>query len=129
MEEIKNINAGIRILIVEDEFINYSFLAKILKKEGFESDWAKNGKESLELVKNNTYALLLMDLKMPLLNGYEATKQLKADYPGIKIIAQTAYSHHEERMKALEAGCDDVVIKPIDREQILKLITNMLIPK
>lgn len=82
-----------------------------------------NGKEAVQLCKENPdIDLVLMDIKMPLMNGYEATKQIKAFRPALPVIAQTAYAMAEDEDKARNAGCDDYVSKPINPEKLLNLI-------
>ncbi|WP_062058813.1 response regulator [Aquimarina longa] len=115
------------ILIVEDGNVNFLFLKTILlKMEGYKFiiHRAENGKEAVEICKKNTSIdLILMDIKMPIMDGYTATKKIKKIRPNIPIIAQTAYSTEDDIQKALDAGCDDFVSKPIDRK-ILKPIIN-----
>ncbi len=85
---------------------------------------AKNGKETVEICKENSEIdFILMDLKMPIMNGFEATQIIREFRPDLPIIAQTVYSTREEREKAFSAGCDDFISKPID-EEILNEITN-----
>ena len=118
------------ILIAEDEEVNYLYLEtlfkSILKFEGTILH-AKNGQEAIEFCKNNpTIDLVLMDLKMPLLNGYDATIQIKKLRPNIIIVAQTAYSTPQEKEKAMAAGCNDFISKPINIEAFKSVITNYL---
>lgn len=115
------------ILIVEDGEINFLYLKTILhnmKEFKFVIYRAENGKEAVEICKKNKgIDLVLMDIRMPIMDGYTATKKIKKIRPGLPIVAQTAYSTEEDIQKALDAGCDDFVSKPIDRK-ILKPIIN-----
>ncbi len=105
------------ILIVEDEEVNYLYLEALLEDE-MELDYkiihAKNGKEAVNICKENSEIdVVLMDLKMPIMNGFEATKIIKGFSPDLPIVAQSAYSTKVDREKAFTAGCDDFVSKPI----------------
>jgi len=115
------------ILIAEDGEINFLLLKTVLKKMAnfeFIIFRAKNGKEAVNMCKTNTEIdLVLMDIKMPVMDGYDATKQIKKMHPHLPIIAQTAYSTEEDIEKAFAAGCDDFIAKPVDLH-ILKPIID-----
>ena len=120
------------ILIVEDEEINYFYLETLL--EDFEFNikvlHAKNGKEAVDICKaNSDIALVLMDLRMPVMNGYEATKHIKEFRSDLKIVAQTAYSTQEDKDKAIQAGCNDFYSKPISEEVLSEIIYRYLVMK
>tara|TARA_R110001583_G_scaffold35585_1_gene118156 strand:- start:6247 stop:8628 length:2382 start_codon:yes stop_codon:yes gene_type:complete len=133
----KNIETGSEIiepkytlLIVEDEEINYlhleTLLVAILKLDCLILH-AKNGKEAVEICKNNTTIdLIFMDIKMPIMDGYEATKKIRKFLPNIPIIAQTAYSTKEEEKEAIEAGCTYFISKPINKDSLINVIQNQL---
>jgi len=113
------------VLIVEDEEINLLYLEELLERMEFDikTIHAKTGKEAIEICKQNKgISIVLMDLKLPVMNGYEATKQIKGIYPELPIIAQTAYSTKAEKNKALDAGCDDFISKPIKEESLNAII-------
>ena len=117
------------ILIVEDEEINYLYINTLL--EDFNAKiitlHAKNGKEAIEICKTNPKInFVLMDLKMPIMNGFEATKIIKEFRHDLPIVAQTAYSTDEEKKQAVLAGCDDFISKPISKETLNKIIKNYL---
>ena len=119
-----------KILIVEDEEINYLYLRTLLENK---SDFrcsilhAKDGKEAVDMCKIvEGIDLVFMDLKMPVMNGFEATKQIKTFIPDLKIIAQTAYSTNEDKEKAIAAGCCDFISKPIEMDIIDKMISLYL---
>ncbi|TPN85128.1 response regulator [Aquimarina algicola] len=115
------------ILIVEDGDVNFLFLKTLLLKMSgykFAIHRAENGKEAVDICEQNeSIDLILMDIRMPIMDGYTATKKIKKIRPKLPIIAQTAYSTEEDIQKALDAGCDDFVSKPVDRN-ILKPLIN-----
>ena len=121
------------ILIVEDEEVNYLYIETLLENETAlkcEIFHAKNGQEAVEMCKNNPEIdFALMDLKMPVMNGFEATKLIKAFRPDLPIVAQTAYSTKEDREKAKSAGCDDFISKPISEETFNEMIKKYLSKK
>jgi len=108
------------VLIAEDGEINYLFLKTVLTKMvdfEFTIYRAKNGKEAVTICEDNDKInLVLMDIKMPIMDGYDATKKIKKMHPNLPVIAQTAYSTEEDIERALAAGCDDLVAKPVDRK-------------
>ncbi|RLD52890.1 MAG: hypothetical protein DRI94_01715 [Bacteroidetes bacterium] len=113
------------ILIAEDEEVNFIYIETLL--EYFVKDLivlhAIDGKQAVELCKERSdIDFVLMDLKMPVMDGYEATKLIKEFRPDLPVIAQTAYSTPEEKEKALKAGCDDFISKPISKEIFSKVI-------
>ncbi|MBI9033807.1 MAG: PAS domain S-box protein [Bacteroidales bacterium] len=124
--------SGIQILIVEDEYSNYMLLETIFEMKGAEVLYAENGSIAIEMVrKNKDISLILMDLKMPVMDGFEATKIIKSIAPHIPVIAQTAYAFKDDDIKAIAAGCDEFLTKPIKKNDILirakKLIKNQSI--
>jgi len=113
------------ILVVEDEEVNFIYIETLL--EYFEKDiivlHATDGKQAVDFCKKRSdIDFVLMDLKMPVMDGYEATKEIKTFRPNLPIIAQTAYSTPEEKAKAMTAGCDDFISKPISKEIFSKVI-------
>ena len=122
------------ILLVEDNELNSEIAVEILNEYGFLVDTAKNGAEAVEKVKNSTpgnYDLVLMDVQMPVMNGYEATKEIRAlDNPalaGITILAMTANAFDEDRKKALECGMDGFLSKPIVIEELISTLHDNLL--
>ena len=112
-----------KVLIVEDDYTSYIYLLRVLKNSNCELIWAENGSQALEFVKSEPdINLVLMDIKMPIMDGFEATKQIKKIRPKLPIIAQTAYAFSEEKEKILSIGCDDYLSKPIEPDKLLKLI-------
>jgi len=113
----------IKILIAEDDYNSFIYLSKVLKNSDFILIQVENGQMAVDYVKNNPdINLVLMDIRMPVMNGIEATKQIKSIKPNLPIIAQTAYAFREEKEMILAIGCDEYLSKPIDSEKLLKLI-------
>jgi signal transduction histidine kinase/CheY-like chemotaxis protein len=116
-----------RILIAEDENINYIYLQEILKSTQAEIIHAKNGLEALEYCKSDpSIDLVLMDIKMPQMNGYTATQEIKKIRGNLPIIAQTAFAMEEEKNQCFASGCDAYLSKPTDRIKLLYTINNFL---
>ncbi len=113
---------GKLILVAEDEDTNYMFLEILLRKTKAKIVWAKNGEEAVEFCNNNKVDIVLMDIKMPLMHGYEATKIIKSTKPETIIIAQTAYAMSGEREQIIQSGFDDYISKPIKKNELFRLI-------
>lgn len=114
------------ILIAEDEVLNYKLLENLLKKTGAKVLWAKNGLDAVQMALENKVDLVFMDIKMPDMNGYEATKHIKRIDPDIPIIAQTAFAFANERSYILQSGCDMYMTKPIDQRELYKALKLFL---
>ena len=111
------------ILIVEDNHANWEFFKAVLSKTGATLVRAATGQDALDYVKSNDLLdLILMDIQMPDINGYEATKKIKQWRQNLPIIAQTAYAMPHDRERSLAAGCDDYLPKPIQPEDLLSII-------
>lgn len=117
---------GRNILIVDDEEANYVLASLVLKKLKSLTHWMKNGREACEFVDNNKVDIILMDIKMPVMDGYEATKIIKSKFPEIPIIMQTAFSLSTERELSFEAGCDEFFTKPIDYKKFIITMNKYL---
>lgn len=123
MSQISNPN----ILIAEDVESNFLYLKAVLSKLNANVFWAKNGVEAVEICNNeNNIHLVLMDLQMPEMNGYEATEILKKRYPEMPVVAQTAFAMSDDREKAIDAGCDDYLAKPIKSKDLLSMAERYL---
>jgi len=108
------------ILIVDDEYMNYLLFEAILEETNSKIIYAVNGAMAIEKCKsNNNIDLVLMDIKMPVVNGYEAVKVIKNQNKKLTVIAQTGYTASEDYYKCIEAGFDDYIPKPIERELLL----------
>ena len=116
------LSGELMVLIAEDEPFNYQFLEILLKKKVKRVDHAINGKVAVEMTLKNGYDLILMDMKMPVMDGFEATRILRGKFPDLKIIAQTAFTLPEEKDLVYEAGCDDIIQKPIKKEALMEMI-------
>ena len=117
------------ILIVEDDPTSTLLLQRNLKGQNLTILCAENGWEAVELVEHHPEInLVLMDIKMPVMNGYEATRLIKEQRPDLPVIAQSAFTSNEEREKARKAGCDSFITKPINKTELLELITKQLHP-
>jgi CheY-like chemotaxis protein len=113
-----------KILLVEDNETNCDMLQRRLQRLGYEVAGADNGVSGIVAAQRDSPDVILMDLNLPELDGWEAARRLKADAMTreIPIIALTAYASESDRAKAIEAGCDDYETKPLDLEQLLKKI-------
>jgi signal transduction histidine kinase len=116
-------------LIVEDERTNFSLLTIMLRVTKVRILWAQDGEEAIEYVKKNPQIdLVLMDIRLPRMDGYQATSSIKQIDKNIPVIAQTAYAMDIEISKAMQAGCDDYITKPIEKTQLLDKIAKLLSP-
>ena len=114
-----------RVLIAEDNDSNYMLMTYILKRN-YEYYRARDGKEAVEIVKQDKPDMVLMDLKMPIQNGLDATREIKAIYPDLPVIAVTANAFDSDRQQALEAGCDDFLAKPVSAGTCLATIAKYI---
>jgi len=118
------------ILIAEDEEVNFLFLEVLFeteREENFTLIHAKNGKEAVEIcTSNSSINIVLMDIKMPIMNGHEAAQRIKQKFPQLPVIAQTAYSTEKDKQLALKYGCDDFISKPINKKILFGLINKYL---
>lgn len=116
------------LLVAEDEDYNFMLIKEILSDANFTIIRAINGVEAVEICKSNPdIHLVIMDIKMPLMDGYEATKQIKELRPNLIVIAQTAYSTDIDKNKAIACGCSDFISKPFKEEQLLSKVKEQLI--
>ena len=114
-----------RILIAEDNDSNYMLMTYILKKY-FTFSRARNGQEAVDLALSEKPDLVLMDIKMPVMDGLEATRKIKAELPDLPIVALTANAFDSDRQLAFEAGCDNFLAKPVNAELCIKTIQKYL---
>ncbi len=117
-----------RILLVEDNEMNRDMLSRRLSRRGFDVLIAENGKTGVELAASEKPDLILMDMSLPVMDGWEATRQIKANplTCGIPVIALTAHAMARDRDMALDAGCDDYDSKPVDLSQLVRKIEQLL---
>jgi len=115
------------VLIAEDEEISYIFLSNILKRASYDVIRAKNGQEAVDLCKEKQEInLVLMDINMPVMDGFEATRIIKTFRSDLPVIAVTAYTLNNTELKARDAGCDDYLSKPVQKETLISSITKHL---
>ena len=115
------------ILIAEDDDFNFMFIEEMLAPTGIKIIRAKNGKEAVDLVyKIPELSLVLMDIQMPVMDGYESTSLIKQMKPDLPVVAQTAYALSSEKEKSFQAGCSDYITKPIDQNKLLAKINLYL---
>ena len=114
-----------KILIAEDNDSNYILMTYILKTY-YQFERAKNGKEAVEMAEKGGFDIVLMDIKMPVMDGLEATKTIKATRPELPIVALTANAFDSDRTLAMEAGCNDFLSKPVSSELCLKTIRKFI---
>lgn len=126
MEEIKLLLNDKKILIAEDDDINYMYLSHMLDKAGATVVRAINGHQVVDLTTEHIYDMILMDLKMPVMDGFEATKIIRSRYPDIPIIALTAFALEEDRKRAVQAGCSDFIKKPVFPDSFMQIVTKHL---
>jgi PAS domain S-box-containing protein len=123
---VKNFNLHKTILIVEDDFYNFEYLKEVLSGRGFCILQSETGENAIETVLQNDIDLVLMDIRLPGIDGYEATRQIRKHKPEMKIIAQTAYASVDEKQKAFDAGCSDYLSKPTKQESLLTMVQRHL---
>ncbi len=117
-----------KILLVEDNEMNRDMLSRRLARKGYEVVIAIDGQQGIDMARSETPDLILMDMSLPVLDGWAATRELKAapDTKAIPVIALTAHAMVGDREKAVEAGCDDFDIKPIEFPRLLEKIETLL---
>lgn len=109
------------ILIVEDLETNHMLIDNILKRTNCRVLWAMDGESAVELCREHEdIDLVLMDIRLPGIDGYEATRQIRQFRPNLPIIAQSAYIYDNNKHKVFEAGCNDFIVKPIKKDILLK---------
>jgi len=121
------IKTNITLLIAEDEESNFMLLKEYLTGLSIDIIWARHGLEAIEICKKQSVDLVLMDLKMPVMDGNEATMRIKDFKPNLPIIAQTAYTTDSDRNKALTCGCTDFITKPIKKDLLISKIKEQLL--
>ena len=117
-----------KILLVEDNEMNRDMLTRRLERKGFEVAIAVDGQAGVEMASSASPDIILMDLSLPVMDGWEATRQIKSDPAtlSIPVIALTAHAVAGDEQKAREAGCDDYDTKPVDLKRLLGKIGNLL---
>jgi PAS domain S-box-containing protein len=130
IDDSQKIKDNYTILVAEDEEVNYLYI-EVLFEDEIEGNYnlihAKNGQEAVAIcTANKNIDLVLMDIKMPIMNGHEATEKIKEIFPNLPIIVQTAYSTESDKQLALKHGCNDFISKPINKEKLFEIINKYL---
>jgi two-component system, cell cycle response regulator DivK len=117
-----------KILLVEDNEMNRDMLSRRLARKGYDVAIAEDGQRGVDMAESEEPDLILMDMSLPVIDGWEATRRIKgsADTGGIPIIALTAHAMASDREKAIEAGCDDYDTKPVELARLLEKIERLL---
>ena len=128
MPEEPSAPTKIKILLVEDEELNRDMLSRRLVRRGFEVAMALDGQQAISMMESERPALVLMDMSLPVMDGWEATRRIKAipHLSATPIVALTAHAMASDRERALQAGCDDFETKPVDFQQLLARIDSWL---
>ncbi|MBW8015077.1 MAG: response regulator [Planctomycetes bacterium] len=115
-----------KIVVAEDDKGCQVLTGKLLKKLGFDIVFADNGKEAVEIILQESFDLILMDIQMPYMTGFEATKVLREQGVTTPIIALTAHAMEGDKEKCLEAGCDGYLSKPIDKDELRRVLEKFI---
>lgn len=117
-----------RVLLVEDNEMNRDMLSRRLRKKGFDVDMAVDGAEGVEMARRGTYDIVLMDMSLPVIDGWEATRRLREapETRAVPVIALTAHAMSGDRDRAMEAGCSDYDTKPVEIERLLTKMNALL---
>ena len=117
-----------KVLLVEDNEMNRDMLSRRLTRRGFEVVFAGDGQQGLDLARSEKPDVILMDMSLPVMDGWEATRRIKADgtMRSIPVIGLTAHAMSGDREKAIAAGCDDYDTKPVEMERLLGKIERLL---
>jgi CheY-like chemotaxis protein len=128
IDKLKTSGSHLRFLVVDDEDINREVAIELLKSAGLQADTATDGIEAVEKVRANDYALVLMDMQMPRLDGVEAARQIRAlpEKPRARLIAMTANAFSEDRARCLAAGMVDFITKPVDPQMLYSVMLKWL---
>lgn len=119
--------SNLRILVVEDDADNLEFLVRLLQLNGVKVIVARTGNEAIEKIKNDSLIkIVLMDIKLPDIDGFETTRQIKLLRPNIPVIAQTAYALYEDRERCIQNGCDDYISKPLKKAVLFEIINKYI---
>jgi two-component system, cell cycle response regulator DivK len=115
-----------KILLVEDNEMNRDMLSRRLQRKGYAIVMALDGQEAVDMAAAELPALILMDMSLPVLDGWEATRRIRASGNAVPIIALTAHAMHGDEQKARDAGCDDYDTKPVELARLLEKMEALL---
>ena len=126
--EERHTTGGWRVMVVEDHAVNATVIQRLLARLGVRSTWARNGEEALRLIADDEFDAILMDCQMPVMDGYEATRQLRQRprWASLPVIAVTAHAMEEDRERCRRAGMDDHVTKPVGLADLRRALTRWL---
>lgn len=116
-----------KILIVDDDEQILELLSEIMEEEGFSTDVASDGKEAFKKLENGNYHLVISDIRMPGIDGFEVLQQVKEKYKKTKVILMTGYTEEYDISDALVLGADDYITKPFDDSKVILAVNNALI--
>jgi len=119
--------SGKTILVAEDVESNFLLVNALLKSSGARILWAKDGLEAVDLSVKDEINLVLMDIRMPKLDGVDATKKIKEMFPLLPIVVLTAFSHQEEMNRCYDAGCSAYLLKPIKKAELYSVVARLLL--
>jgi|GEM_PF-2890438 len=125
-KHLPKVDTSHKILLVEDDRVNQMVATKMLHKLGYQVETANNGLEAIEQIKRHDFDLVFMDMQMPVMDGIEATRQIRNDNPDLTIVAMTANAMEQDKEKCLNAGMNDYVTKPVKIEIIRSVLDNWL---
>ncbi len=119
--------SGKTVIIAEDDFNSYKYLELLLKGQNAKIIYVQNGKELMNLLNKSLPDLILLDINMPIMSGFEVLAKMKSDGIEVKTIAQTAYALPDEKERCLKAGCNGYISKPINKNELFEVINNVLL--
>ena len=114
-------------LVVDDSPIQRRVLSRLLEEEGYRVCSAYDGENAVQMYISQQPELVLMDINMPVMNGFDALQEIREKYSGLIVIAQTAFAMAEEKQKCLNLGCNDYISKPIKKEELFKLVDQHMV--
>lgn len=125
---VQDTDDGRRILVVEDDDVSYTLLDEILSIFDLNSTRAINGREAINFFKSdkNAFDLVLMDIRMPKVNGFDATRQIKEINPTVPVVAITAYTHPQGVVDCFNCGCDNYIAKPFDISNLISTVKTYI---
>jgi CheY-like chemotaxis protein len=118
----------VKVLLVEDNEMNRDMLSRRLIRRGYEVVFAVDGQQGIDMARGEKPDIILMDMSLPVMDGWEATRQVKSDraLQGVPVIGLTAHAMSGDREKAIEAGCDDYDTKPVELDRLIGKIERLL---
>ena len=123
--DLEKISKKLKILVAEDDDINFKFVEYLFSQSKHKITHAKNGQEAVDkFVRPDDFDIVLMDMKMPVMSGFEATRIIKSKFPDVPVIALTAYAFEEDKQKCMDAGCDDFIKKAYTKEDLFGKIIS-----